>query len=180
MQAAPPPRARESPVRAPGLPRPRSPGRGPQFPPLPHRTRPAEPPPACRARGPCHGRGGDPDWQARMGATWVAGEAAPTLGPGRRGLKAQGRELEVLGSPLPSPGLRGSSSGAAPRLLQAAPALGPGQDEGCARPRPRPAPGDTHPATLTPRRHHLRAPDPRPALPARCGARRWPGPRGVV
>lgn len=39
---------------------------------------------------------------------------------------------------------------------------------------PRPAPRAR--GTLTPRRRHLRAPDPRPALPARCGARLWPRP----
>ncbi|XP_028718406.1 skin secretory protein xP2-like [Peromyscus leucopus] len=146
----------------------------------PHSPRRA---PTCLpSPGPVPWKGGDPDWQARMGATWVAGEAAPTLRPGRRGLKAQGRELEVLGSLLPSPGLRGSSRGAAPRLLQATPALGPGQDEGCASPRPRPAPGDTHPTPRARghspriRRHSPHAPRPHPAPRARGHSPRAPSP----
>lgn len=185
----PPNRVRESLVRAPGLSRPRSPGRGSRAPysrypvALPHS--PGRAPTCLPTPGWVQLEEGDPGSLAWMGGNEGGGPQLKT-----RELQA-GDQEERFGSPggvSPSqPGIEGCN-GAAPRLLQAAPTLGPGQDRAMPPPRapaphPRPAPRTiaphphSAPGTLTASRgRHLRAPDARPALPLSCGARRWPRP----
>lgn len=66
-------------------------------------------------------------------------------------MKTRRKDLGVLRVPVSQSWIEGGTSGAAPRLLQRAPALGSDQDEGCARiPRPasrapRPTPGGHSP-----------------------------------
>lgn len=85
-------------------------------------------------------------------------------------MKTRRKDLGVLRVPVSQSWIEGGTSGAAPRLLQRAPALGSDQDEGCARiPRPAsraPRPGDTHPAPPPPARSRPAARPPRALLSA--------------
>lgn len=149
----PPNRARESLVRAPGLSRPRSPGRGSRAPysrypvALPHS--PGRVPTCLPTPGWLQWEEGDPGSLAWMGGSEGGG---PLLRTGSCRLETRKRDLGVLGGVSPSqPGIEGCN-GAAPRLLQAAPTLGPGQDRAVPPPRtPHPAPA---PRTRTPRQGH--------------------------